>query len=404
MLEVIKQMNHEGIFKLLPNNELCNTIKDIDFIDDSILKDVQRYLNNLVQMCQYKHNIDISNNISEFYDKFFDEMFDVRFTYEKYLNGIYQKNIKYGDAGVFTFGISGLNSTFSFDERKLLKLIDHYYISLHSKQEFNDHYFFIPFNRLKLIFPKINNVKLKSKIEKACSSLNDKVIYWDFSKNHYKQDLNKDNLYLGDGEKIVDISIINYPKQTIAGETIEMKGIICKISKFMKVRYNLNQISNIFPLDCFRFDYLGFMITEKLNYRAHMCRKKSKCKQNLRKLLDSIYVYENGIQTNRTYLYRVINEANSKRTLLMCFEDIIVSLYNLAVNRNFKPYLEIHNKLIDLSEYVESVNHSNVSFLADSLYNSITNGKSFRKKALVKDLIVAGEIALVLDFKCTNEF
>lgn len=417
MLEVLREMQKHGIFKLLPNDDLDIAIsklgnsKDIDRIYDFI----QKYLKNLSSELSYRHNVDLGSTLSDFSDKFSYEMFDMTYICTNHSNGIYQKEITYGTANNGSFGIEMFNSTFTLEERKLLKLINHYYISLMNKDGFNDSYFFIPIESLRLIFPKVNNIKLKEKIINTCSLLNSKTIYWDLSKTRYRKSLENDNLYTGNKEDIVDINILYLPKKNkngINGEATEIKGIICRISKFMRLRFSLKQISNLFPIENLGCNYLSFVIADKIDYRLHMMKigsnksKSNKSKleydKKLRDLTNEIYVYRNQKQRRDTYLYQITTEPNSKDSILKLLESIIMVLSNLSDNISFKAVFKVQKKELKLDDYIVNIKYAkkhDIDYQIDKLYNDIISVCSVLcEQAQVRQLIANGNISLILRF------
>nr|MBP3259276.1 hypothetical protein [Bacilli bacterium] len=417
MLEVLKEMQKQGIFKLLPNNDLDIAISrfsssaDINKVYDSI----QKYLKHLSSELSYKHNVDLARTLSGFEDKFSDEMFDMTYTCKEHLNAVYQKNVKFDKSHKEgSLGIEMFNSTFTLEERKLLKLINHYYISLSNKESFNDSYFFIPIESLRLIFPKVNNIKLKEKIIDTCNQLSSKTIYWDLSKTGYVKKLSKDNLCTGIKEKIVDINILYLPKKNkngVNGEATEIKGVICRITKFMKLRRRgLKQISNRFPINALKANYLSFIVSEKIDYHLNMIKQGTKEQKkdanysvNLRNLLDSIYLYKNNKVQSDTYLYQIMNEVNSKANICKIFEAIITSLCNLSNNIEFTPSLIVQKKKIDLTRYISDLkdasNSNEVFNVIDELYEEIVKvSNTHFNQAEVMKLIRNGHISLILDF------
>lgn len=413
MLDVLKQMEREEIFKILPNDDLGSVIRTASCCSDiELLYDpIQRYLKNLCNDLAYRHNVNLGGTISDFSDKFSYEMFDMAFTCTNHSNGIYQKETSYGKAGNFTFGLEMLNATFTLEERKLLKLINHYYISLTNKDDFTDNYFFIPLDSLRLIFPKVNNVSLKRKIVDTCNRLNSKIVYWDLSKTRYRKKLEVDTLYVGKKETIVKLNVLFLPKKNkngINGEATEIKGIICRISRFMKLRFALSQISNRFPVSSLESNYLSFVIAEKIDYLLHMQKvgvnkKKTKCRRSLRDLTDEIYLYCNHVQIRDTYLFKISNDANSKDSIFKFLEAIINVLNNLSSMLSFKPILLVRSKEINLESYMTGIKVSNmkcnVDDQVDQLYNDIVSiGKAATDRAPVRYLIATGNVSLELKF------
>ncbi len=413
MIEILKQMQLEGIFDLIPNDNLSDMIKYANDFEDIDYDSIERYLRTLLHRLSYEHNVKIGKCISDFSDKFSYEMFEMPYTCCNCSNGIYQKNITYRKAGVFSFGIDMCSAIFNLEERKLLKLIDHYYISLIGKDEFNDPYIYIPLSELRRIFPKVNNVKLKEKIINTCSLLNNKTVYWDFSKTRYIKKLQQEDLTTGKQERIVSISILYFPKKNkngINGETVEVKGIICRINNFMKLRYNLNQISNRFPVESLECNYLSYIIACKLDYHLNLIignNKKKKNKSNLscdfilHNLTNNIYIYRNQKLHRETYFYQIMNESNSKDSILHLLEAIMIALGNLLDSIQFSAFFEIQREKLDLIDYImhfkESKNRCDKDQLVDRLYNDIISKcRRSHGKAILRSLIKSGNISLTL--------
>lgn len=414
MLDVLKDMQKQGIFKLLPNENLDDAIcrvttpVDIDVLYDSI----QKYLKRLYNDLKYRHNITLGSTLSDFKDKFSYVMYDMPFRCTNHSNGIYQSEITLGEAGNGSFGIGMLSSKFNLEEMKLIKLINHYFISLSNKSSFSDDYIFIPIDTLRLIFPKVNNIKLKEKIISTCKLLNSKSLYWDLSKTRYVDKLKEGKLYSGNNERLVSINILFFPKKNkngVNGEATEIKGIICRTTNFMKMRLVLGQISNRLPIGCLNCNYLSFMISEKIDYRLNMIKQGSKKKKNdnnfdkkLRDLLDEIYLYRNNSMQSDTYLYQIMNEVNSKANIFKIFEAIITSLNNLSNNIDLTPLLIVKGKKIKLVKYMDRINNagsSEVYNAIDDLYEEIDNSADAAfNQAKVMRLIANGHISLMIDF------
>lgn len=418
MFDVIKKMQKQGIFKILPNDGLDDAISKITTPEqiDILYNSIQKYLKKLYNELSYIHNVDLGSTLSDFKDKFSFIMYDIPFgEVVNMTNGVYHIEIDLRKAMKGFFGIDALNSTFNLEEMKLLKLINHYYITLSNKNGFTSDYIFIPIDTLKLMFPKVNNIKLKKKIINTSESLSSKTIYWDLIKTNYAKKSDCKDLYFGNKEKLVDINILFFPKKNkngVNGEATEIKGIICRITKFMKLRKNaFKQISNRFPIDALKANYLSFMISEKIDYRLNMIKQGSKKKNNntnydtkLRDLLDSIYLYKNNKVQSDTYLYQIMNEVNSKANIYKILEAIITSLNNLSNNIEFTPLLVIAHKekKINLTKYMANLgnaSNSNECFnVIDELYEEIVKlGDTHFNQAKVMQLIKNGHISLVLD-------
>ncbi len=414
MLEVLKIMQKQGIFKLFPNDNLDQfislAINESDIT--SQYNSIKKYLKNLISHLSYEHNVTLSRTISDFEDKFSYEMFDMACTCTNFSNGIYQKEIRYGKAGNGTIGIDMFNATFTLEERKLLKIINHYYISLMNKDGFHEDYFFIPMETIKLIFPKVNSKNLKKKIIDTCTRLNNKTIYWDLSKTQYSKKCISKNLNVGIKERLLDINILYFPilnKNSADGVAIEIKGIICRISKFMKLRFDLQQISNRFPIENMSCDYLTFIVAEKIDYRLHMLKvgtdkKKSNYKGNIRNLVEDIYVCCTKDQQRDNYLSKILNEPNSKDSILKLLKAIITALNNLSnAYIPFVSIFKVRNQEIKLDRYLanfKSLTRSNeLNDLLIDIYNNIVQvAKMSSKAAPLKYLIKTGNISLIMLF------
>lgn len=424
MLDVLKEMQKHGIFKLAPNDDLdaviTRAVADSDIV--SAYDPIQKYIKKLVADLQYRHGVKLGTHLSDFSDKFFYEMFNMSFTCTNHSNGIYQKEMEYGKAGLFSFGIDMTTSTFTLDERKLLKLINHYFISLSNQDSFKDGFVFIPISTLKCIYPNVNNIKLKEKIIRTCSRLNTKVIYWDLSKTRYNKELASLNLNTGKKEHLADISILYHPhrnKNGSDGVATKIDGIICKINRFMKLRKNLEQISNLFPISALKSNYLEFEIAEMIDYRLHMLKfnsnskrknnKSVRFKKNLRDLADEIHLYVDDKPQRDTYLIRIMdgNPQEAITTLIAAIINVLnifSTSYNLSAmfkcstcgNVILDDYLPVFRKIssIDNKPKANKMMKEELKKIYISLSKSVVNAsKTFK----VKELINNGRIELIID-------
>lgn len=413
MLDVIKVMQEQEIFKLHPNGNLDCIVENIN---QETLKlhyhEVKNYLCDLARNLSYEHNVEIVDKLSGFNDTFSFEMFDIAFTSNDFSNGIRQKEINFGKAGIGSFGIDMLHSTFTLEERKLLKLINHYFISLMSKNGFDDDFFFIPLKNLKCIFTTMNNYKCKEEIINTCNRINEKIIYWNIEDTKYAKRFNK-SLLIGDKEKLVDINILYLPKlhkSGCDGESVEIKGIICKITNFMKIRYKLSQISNRFPKINLNSKYLEYMISERIDYRLHMLHGKDKAskhkkkvntipipyKKTLSKLADSIYVYANSKYVNKTYLGLILNEPNSKKNIVTFMDALITAICNLSAVYRIEAFIVLSNKYRRFPLFNSKDNRW---LLGKEIYDLISCSSQIPRKGYVKRLFEDGEISVEISFK-----
>ncbi len=143
MLEKLLQMSNYGIFDIMNRNDIKQIINDCKNDEDvkQNLDEIQSYIKFLDATKSRK--VLFKTKISDFCDKFQDELFYIskRSDFITSSSGIYQKELSYGNGGTFNIGIKKANSYFHIYERKLLKLVNHYYIM--SKQN-DEKEFYIP--------------------------------------------------------------------------------------------------------------------------------------------------------------------------------------------------------------------------------------------------------------------
>ena len=89
----------------------------------------------------------------------------------------------------------------------------------------------------------------------------------------YCTDKTKD-LCKGENEPVVSILPLMLPsfnKNAKDGMSVQLKGIICVVNKFMKMRKHvLNQISNLYPVRSLNFDNLTYQIAARIYYSLHL--------------------------------------------------------------------------------------------------------------------------------------
>lgn len=367
MLKELKEMQEKQIFKLIPtDSDLDNIISKSNTDKDVMphLGEIQEYIKRLDMELSRKYNVPIADYISDFYDKFYYEMFDIAFTKSEIEKGtIYQKEITFGEAGTGRLGLSSKNSfKFQLDERKLLKLANHYYIKLNANPSYDDKYFYIPFEHLKMIYTTDNNKILKDSIVDLCKRISEKQIYWALNNTKYRN-IKSSKLDIGKKLDLLDLTIIYLPREHqkgINGTSYAIKGILCKVNNFMKMRYKLKQIANIFPTSALKCNYLEFIISDKIIYQLNILNAKNKKNEKIlnnnkrlsvkgRKtveqrikdsyqrsigdLANEIYIYKENEQHSSNYLYQIINGTNSKRQIL----DFLTAVINVLKSISKSP-------------------------------------------------------------------
>lgn len=384
MLSVLKEMNDKGVFTLLGiENDLNNIIKNINSEEglSSFLPNIQKYIKSLDVEYKYIYDISLNKNLQDFCDKFQFEMFNLYASRVITKGFIYEKNISFNKAGECKFGISSdIDVKFTLYERKLLKIINHYYINLRADEKYKDSNFvYIPISKLKLMFlENINSLALRNVIIETCKRLNSKKVYWNMNNTMYSKtkELKKKKILNGDNEKIVDITILYLPrnhKNNKQGYVNSILGIICKISNFMKLRYELKHIDNNFPVSALKSAYLDFVIIEKLVFLNHIYKIKNSAKlkvldnkkirvkvkneiistirhtyvKSLADLTREIYFYDNQ-QSLITYFTKICNEPNSKRRLTEVLDSISRVSYILCRCNKCVVEIIVRNKVVKI--------------------------------------------------------
>ncbi len=372
----IKRNAKQGVFKLIYNDidldTLISNAKGYNDIEQN-RQNIEDYITQLDIELGSKYSISISDFLSDFCDKFYYDMFDIYYSNDKISKGIYESEISYGNAEKGQIGLSSdIDVKFKLEERKLFKLINHTYIKLKSKDLFQDDIFYISFEQLKTMFAvDANNKEMKDIIINACNRLNDKRIYWDLQNTKYKKKLSDNKLTVRKNEKLLDIIILYHPrhhKKGINGEVLTIKGIICKVTNLMRMRYTIKQISNKFPSRCLRTKYLEFMIAEILTYYLNLLdggnSKRTKAltdgklrsdtkkviqkniknsyEKSIRDLIAGIHYY--GKEEESTYYFRKICENSSKSKERI--ENVIGAIANVSYNLMFTSGLNYKIKII----------------------------------------------------------
>ncbi len=412
MLEKLLQMSNYGIFDIMNRNDIKQIINDCKNDEDvkQNLDEIQSYIKFLDATKSRK--VLFKTKISDFCDKFQDELFYIskRSDFITSSSGIYQKELSYGNGGTFNIGIKKANSYFHIYERKLLKLVNHYYIM--SKQN-DEKEFYIPLSSLRYLFSSdINNYVMKEEIIKAVESLNSKNIYWDFSNSRLDKSkkLNENNLTVGKDEPIVDLQIVYLPREHENGKnktTNTILGIYGRETSFMKMRYLIKQIYNKYPTSELRLNSLGYDLCECVLYKLAMLEngrdrritkitdnalstkvKKSigkKLKNNIKKSLNelfSVLYYDTGESYGDSYYQKFVTEPNQKRTIktmLKSMTEVSAILYHEC---RCTPVIVAGNRKIGLTK----------DFLprsVDVVYDKILEALDTIR---INDFIINGEI------------
>lgn len=434
MFERIKKMQEQGIFKFpYAPSKLDNEIKNITTEEEiqNQLDQIQNYIKILDMELINNSTVKLYKTLYDFYDKIEYELPKIfaSKTIEKDGNyTIYTKKISFGgkEKGLLGLTVSNQENTvmFSLEEQKLLKLINHYYISLKSNDDYEDELFYIPMNSLKIMFKEDSNLTLnKEKIIKTCELLNDKKITWDFEGTIYDKKLSKSKLTIGKIQKLVNIKILFYPRiqkltkdgNTKTISTTLIKGIICEPTDIMKLRYQLAQISNRFPKEIMSEPYLEYTITDNLVYfmnlldannSKYLKRANSKYldasqKNNYRKKIKNEFtknlhdfikgmdlVVQNRNDDNcstenseqkilspglSSYMSIIIRDPNQKRriglfyeALTVCIEKMIksntVKSVSFVVNNNSIPLMKPYAPTLESREWKNVANEIIIAF------------------------------------------
>lgn len=425
MLKLLKEMQKNEIFKLIPSDIDLDSIINRAYTEQDVkihLQEIQDYIKRLDMELTLKYNVPIANYLSDFYDKFYYELFDIAFTREEIEKGtVYQKQITFGSAGIGRLGLSSDESIkFQLDERKLLKLANHYYIKLKENPRYDNKYFYIPFEHLKTIFTTDNNKILKDSVVDLCKRISAKQVYWALNDTKYKK-LKKEKLDIGKNIPLLDLTIIYLPREHqkgINGTSYAIKGILCKVTNFMKMRYEIKQIANFFPVSCLKRNYLEFVIAEKIIYQLNILntnnirnekiitnhkrlsvnarktveqRIKSSYEKSLGDLANEIYVYKNNEQHSSNYLYEILNKSNSKRQILE-FLTAVRNVLETISNSPNSPYgtsFIIRNKIIMFDD-----DNANVKTIEDIYQEVLKIVDKFETRGRFKSILRDGELKL----------
>ena len=352
MLENLKQMCQQEFFKRLPCDiNLDNIIKEAKTYEDiePYIDTIKLYIKDAINDIESNHIVTIGKTICDFYDKFSYELYEMYLAPASARSNVHTKEFKYGNAGPASLGLRSSDIKFSLCERKLMKIINHHFITLKADDYYRNEDFFVPYDHLKLMFSDgINHQVVKETIIETCNRISEKEVFWDFKSTKYAKTkhLTVDGLESCKGDKLVDITIVYQPRTK---QSATMKGIICRVNKFMKLRYALKQINNYFPTTSLRRDYLDFVIADRLLYHMNLQRgSKINYKIDLSKLAKQIYAYKDKEQLTRD-LYNVIGNDDHKPAQQLYYLRALSNVaedYSTNMSINYRFNLHIDNGII----------------------------------------------------------
>lgn len=408
-------MNKHGIFNLLPGSIIpvdniilkANTFEDIEPIYNHILS----YLKYLNEDLTNKYSVPINNTLTDFYDKFthllldahgwmFDaskgKLFTVGTKWDGNVNIMFKKESKFNKKDISSFSIT--NPVFSFEHRKLQKLINHCYNALMDANQISNDYFYIPLSQLRCVFTDSNVNRCKDDIVKAVKDINKIHLSWDIV--NYNRRISENNLDKGKYEKMMDVSLVYLPLKHLGGKNqtaIEIKGIIVKVTNFMKLRYAIKQRNNDFPIAfASKRDVSTFVMGEKIIYQLNILQSNHKELIFNKKLSDiAKEIYYDSISllgrfSEMNYYAAISNLNDSKRIIIHLFNIIIDAL------KVFK------DKKFDVIEPMITIGDSEFDLLNDDfefitgleLYNSIEEYYVHQKRGSVKRYLISGDMNL----------
>lgn len=353
ILEVFKEMQKHGVFTILKSGiSLDKIIYDATSYNDisSSIQDIKIYINDLEDEFVSNRSVSIGTTLAGFNDKFQYELHNMYLAPFNQKEVMYILETDYGKDNPFTIGLKGDDVRFTLEERKLLKLINHYYINLKTDDKLKDKMLYIPISDLKRLFPgTTNHKKIKDSIIIACERVNNKRVSWDLSKTRYatNKGTNLRELKLDVGKNVKLANITPVYSQYDKNCNIELKGIMCKVNKFLDLRFKLKQISYLFPTESLRGDYLSYSIMEIFIY--HMNLRNNKKRGYVTKLVkdvaSDIYCIENDLPTFTNYWSMIKSDAHKQRKLVGLLSAFSNVSYYLSTNKNYKSvgYFEINS-------------------------------------------------------------
>lgn len=409
MFEEIKHMQKYGVFRLTNDRKLDKLIEDAttEFDILKLYNSIRLYIKNLDKELSYIHNVNLGSKISDFSDAFSYEMLNdnynnVDISNEKvfnitlgYKNKSLTRTINFGKAGKGTYTAPEIPLIGS--EAQLIKLINHYYISLCNNDSFTEKYFYIPISSLMVLTNQKNRVRKIREIMDYVGIAANVRIGWDITDTKYCTDKTKD-LCKGENEPVVSILPLMLPsfnKNAKDGMSVQLKGIICVVNKFMKMRKHvLNQISNLYPVRSLNFDNLTYQIAARIYYSLHLKivhKEEPIYKVNLRDLIDNIKYWQ------ASYFVILRDEHNKPVFIKRLLKSIISIVSDLDLAQGCCAYLDIvYGGKINLFD--EGTNSWKYD---DDVYEEMVQAVKTRYKTngLVTKYILEGQIELKIALK-----
>ena len=185
-----------------------------------------------------------------------------------------------------------------------------------------------------------NHNKVKNDIITTCERVNNKRVSWDFSKTryattNYKKKHNLKELELDIGKNVKLANIIPVYSQCDKDYNMELKGIICKVNKFLKLRFWLQQISYRFPTEALR-GKLSYYVTDLLTYTMHMNKNQGEISKTIKDIASNLYCDRDGIPTTINYWDIIDDDKHKPRQLLYLLEALSNTAYYLSLNKEYK--------------------------------------------------------------------
>lgn len=406
MLKKLKEMQQFNVFKLQPYDIDLDTIIAEAKNEEDIkghLEEIKDYVKELDRTYSIDYNVPIGTTIYDFNDKFSYELFEIYLAPINAKTGIHHKETSFGrKCGNGYLGLSSSNTSFNLLERKLLKIVNHYYINLKGMPTFKDNVFYIPMKQLARMFTDgINKNVIKSSIIDTIGRLNEKKIYYDLSKTYYckstkdrEMKIKDRKLHSCNGEPLLALCPFYQPR----GKYLSLTGIVCKVNKLMQLRYTLKQISSYYPSALLSNNYLSFVIASKMVYHMNMKtnKKKGYIKKELSSLLGELYEYNKDKQLSTTYLKIMRDDRHKPREQLKLLSSLVDIAAAFATNGSASPslYLLIDNKKIRLIDKLGNPR------TAEEVYNDIFKILSTQNyKGDVLSAIIIGRICFKVSYK-----
>lgn len=339
VLEIFKKMQKKDVFTMLASDTTLDTIiQNAETYDDiaNSIQNIKDYIKHLDKRLKPKTGIDVV--LGGFYDKFQYHLYDMFMAPFNQKEQMYILEEDYGDNSPITICLKADDPKFSLEERKLLKLINHFYITMEDR---NNKMFYIPITDLRRMFPEgTNKNKAKNDIITACERINDKRVSWNFSKTryattNYKKKRNLKELKLDIGKNVKLANIIPVYSQCDKDYNMELKGIICKVNKFLELRFWLQQISYRFPTEALR-GKLSYYVTDLLTYTMHMNKNQGEVSKTIKDIASSLYCDRDGIPTTTNYWDIIDDDKHKPRQLLYLLEALSNTAYYLSLNKKYK--------------------------------------------------------------------